>query len=135
MKIFDGAVSGSFREACIQGRFLLDDTENDNALKEASGFQTPKQLRSMFTAICAYCQPSHALHLWNYHKDAIIEDLLRNYSFEDAENDALHDLDTILRENGKSCVMLGLPQSHEQDVVNAEEHEQDPANFDQLING
>ena len=39
LKTVDGAVSGSFREVCIQERFLSDDTENDNALTEASGFQ------------------------------------------------------------------------------------------------
>ena len=50
----------------------------------------------MFATIYAHCQPSHALRLWNDHKDAIIEDPPRQYSLEDAENDALHDIDTIL---------------------------------------
>ena len=65
----------------------------------------------------------------------MIEDLLRHHSLEDAENIALHGIDSILRENGTSCATLGLPQPQGQDLATAEEPQQEPADFDQLNNG
>lgn len=96
LKTVNGAVTASFREACIQRRLFSDDTEYYNTLTEASTFQMPRQLRSMFATICALCEPSDAFRLWNDCKEAMIEDLLRHHSLEDAENIALHGIDSIL---------------------------------------
>ena len=60
LKTVNDAVAASFREACIQWRLLSDDTEYHNTLTEASAFQMPRQLRSMFATICAFCEPSDA---------------------------------------------------------------------------
>ena len=85
---------------------LADDTEYDEALTEASQFQMPKQLRSMFATICAYCQLSNPMQLWITHTEAMIEDFVRNHSNDFA---ALHDIDKLLQEKGSSCAILGLP--------------------------
>ena len=70
LKTVSGEVASTFREACIQMHLLADDTEYDEALTEASQFQMPKQLRSMFATICAYCQLSNPMQLWITHTEA-----------------------------------------------------------------
>ena len=79
LRTIDGELSESFRTACIQLHLLADDTEYANAMHEASQFQMPRQLRSMFATICAYCQLSDPVSLWNNYEEAMIEDLYRNH--------------------------------------------------------
>ena len=61
LKMVDGILVDSFREACIKRHLLTDDNEYEDALAEASGFQMPRQFRYMFATICAYCHPSDPL--------------------------------------------------------------------------
>ena len=58
LKTVSGEVCLTFRDACIRRHLLTDDSEYNDALMEASQFQMPRQLRSMFATICTYCQPS-----------------------------------------------------------------------------
>jgi len=60
----------------------------------------------MFATICVHCQPSDPQQLWTTHQDALIEDFARNHNHDAA---VLHDIDRVLRENGSSCVAIGLP--------------------------
>ena len=54
LKMIEGTIAVSFREACIRNHLLTDDSEYIDALTEASGFQMPRQLRNMFatTYLC-----------------------------------------------------------------------------------
>jgi hypothetical protein len=44
-----------------------------------------------------------------YLQEALIEDFARNHDHDAAVNQALHDIDRVLRENGSSCATIGLP--------------------------
>ena len=79
LRTVNGGVCDTFRDACIQRHLLADDSEYNTAMTEASGFQMPRQLRSMFATICAYCQPSNPQQLWTTHQEALIEDFARNH--------------------------------------------------------
>ena len=109
LRTVNGVVCGTFREACIQRHLLADDGEYNIAMTEASGFQMPRQLRSMFATICIYCQPSDPQLLWTTHQEALIEDFARNHDHEAAVNQVLHDINRVLCENGSSCAAIGLP--------------------------
>lgn len=109
LRTVNGELLESFRDACIQLHLLADDTEYANAMNEASQFQMPRQLRNMFATICAYCQLADPVSLWNDYEEAMTEDLSLNHPREEAVNLALHEVESILRENGTSCFALGLP--------------------------
>lgn len=112
LRTVNGVACGTFREACIQKHLLADDSEYNTAMNEASNFQMPRQLRSMFATICVYCQPSDPQQLWTTHQNALIEDFARNHDHDVAVNQAIHDIDRVLRENGSSCAAMGLPSPH-----------------------
>ena len=101
MRTVNGVVCATFRDACLQKHLLADDAEYDEAILEASHFQMPKQLRSMFATICIHCLPSDPLMLWTSHQEALIEDFVRTYDCEEAVNQALHDIERILQKNGR----------------------------------
>ena len=109
LKMFDGTLADSYREACIKRHLLTDDIEYEDALSEASGFQMPRQFRYMFATICAYCHPSDPLSIWNNFKEFMIEDLLINHNSDVAINIALNEINSILYENGTNCERIGLP--------------------------
>ena len=113
LKTVNGVVCASFQDACIQSHLLTDDNEYSESIAEASNFQMPKQLRSMFITIGIYCQPSDPLLLWTTHKDALIEDFAATtHNCEVAENKDLHELERIFHENSSSCATIGLPSPH-----------------------
>ena len=109
LQTVEGELCPTFREACIRRHLLVDDNEYDQAMAEASQFQMPSQLRSMFVTICVYCEPSDPLQLWITHQDALTEDYTRTLDQDMAMNNALHDIERVLRENGSSCAAIGLP--------------------------
>ena len=47
------------------------------------------------------------MHLWDYHKEVVIEDLLQDHPYNAAINIALYEIDSILKEIGISCATLG----------------------------
>ena len=134
LKTVSGEVCLTFRDACIRRHLLTDDSEYNDALMEASQFQMPRQLRSMFATICTYCQPSDPITLWTTHTDALIEDFARHHTHEAAVNQALHDINRLLQENGLSCASIGLPlpQGEFNDVHVSTDLSEPPPSFDDL---
>ena len=51
-------VPPKFKEACILQNLQQDDTEWQRTKEEASAFQMPVQIRSLFATICTFCEPS-----------------------------------------------------------------------------
>ncbi|KAF9613509.1 hypothetical protein IFM89_008356 [Coptis chinensis] len=58
---------------------LDDDSEWDDALKEASGFQSPKALCELFVTLMLKCEISFPEKLWKKHHHALVEDILYRY--------------------------------------------------------
>ena len=100
----------TFKEACLAKGLLTDDTEWDNAMAEGVSFQMPYQLRVLFATICALCEPTSPVELWQRYQESMTEDYNRNHSQEVALNLALFDIQNVLRQHGKSCTDIGLPQ-------------------------
>ena len=112
LKLVNGHMCQTFKEACVLRHLLDDDTEWDNTLREASMFQMPRQLRSLFATICVYCAPTNPRELWDSHKEAMLEDVVHAHpgiSVEEAEQVALRHVQSIL-EPDMSCAELGLPE-------------------------
>ena len=110
LRTIDGEVLSNFREACIRLHLLADYTEYHQAMVEASAFQMPRQLQQMFATICIYCQPTDPLQLWNNHQAALTEDYARDHTQEYAANQALHEINIALQENGSNCTQIGIPE-------------------------
>ncbi|XP_063800227.1 uncharacterized protein LOC134968624 [Pseudophryne corroboree] len=53
--------------------------------------------------------PAQPLKLWENHKIDLTVDLMQHNSENIAQNNALHDINTILQQHGLSCSVLGLP--------------------------
>jgi hypothetical protein len=111
----EGETVHTFKEACILRHLLSDDREWHHALQEASHFQMPAQLRSLFATICLHCEPTNAMQLWEDHKEAMTEDIIHSQqiSVQAAEQQALRDIDAILGQSGMSCSDFGLPNIEE----------------------
>jgi len=109
LQIVNGVNFGSFEEAAKQNHLLLDDTEWNHALFEASTFQMPAQLRSMFAYICIFCCPSSPITLWEKFKSYFSEDFTRTFPTTLAESYALKDIHEILSLHGKTLEDFNLP--------------------------
>ena len=97
-----GVRQPSFKEACVLRNLLVDDTEWDKTLAEASSIKMPSQVRTLFAMICAQCEPMNPHALWLSHKDAMTEDYMHfhHLSAPAAEQVALSDIETLLQEFG-----------------------------------
>ena len=102
-------VAGTFQEACRLRNLLEDDSEWDNCMAEAAGFQMPSELRQLFATICVFCQPTNPLQLWLDHKSAMMEDFVTNHDAQQAENLALLKIQTLLAVHGSTCTEHRLP--------------------------
>ena len=107
----NGHIAPTFKEACKLLNLLIDDTEWDNTLTEASAFQMPSRLRSLFATICLHCSPADPMQLWITHKDALMQDYvqLHHLSNENAENAALQDIEHFFMHAGATSSDFGLP--------------------------
>ena len=68
----------TFKEAAQKRGLLQDDTAWDNLLSEAATSQMGAQLRQLFATILVYNQPTEPEKLWNKHREALCDDLLRD---------------------------------------------------------
>lgn len=108
LRLYNGVPYDSFKEYAIARGLLHDDAEWHRCLEEMQHSQMPKQLRDLFAYICCFCEPTSPLTLWVTFKDKFIEDF-RDMSVEEAENEALKQINSILKENGLDCAILHLP--------------------------
>ncbi len=113
LRRFNGYFAPTFKEACLLRSLLQDDTEWHRTMEEASTFQMPAQIRSLFATICTFCDPSDPVELWNTFKPHMIEDYLLHHQVtqDSAEIMALAEINRILEQHGQSCSSLGLPFS------------------------
>src|ERR1700733_1408081 len=85
----------------------------------------PKQIREMFAYICCFCNPLEPLKLWQDHNNDFILDYLRTDNEDTAKNKALHNIESVLKQHGLSCTMIGLPapkgNASETPIFNQEE--------------
>ncbi|XP_028760801.1 uncharacterized protein LOC114719456 [Neltuma alba] len=111
--IVDGIVYTTFKDACFAYGLLDDDNEYIAAIKEASVWATRTSLRKLFVSMLLSCSLQHPDYVWRETSKFISEDMLYfprddptftglNISLDDKEQAALKDIDSLLRQNGKS---------------------------------
>lgn len=109
VRTYNGVVYDTFAEACHSRGIASNDNEWRECLNEAKQFNTPKQLRHLFSIICALNVPANVLALWDEFKTYLSEDFLRDYSDDISFNRALLEIEDILISHNVSCEALGLP--------------------------
>lgn len=123
LRTVNGEMMETFKEACIHRHLLIDDREWDLAMREASEQQMPSQVRSTFAIICIYCMPANARHLWEAHKEAMLEDFanIHHLPVEAAEQRALFHIESILEQHGMTCSDFDLPHVADPDILGQHE--------------
>nr|CDJ90379.1 uncharacterized protein LOC100903664 [Haemonchus contortus] len=77
LKTVDGVLHDTFKDAAKALGLMNDDTHYDSCLSEASGFQMPAQLRSLFSSLLCFCSITEPVVLWDKFKRALAEDHIR----------------------------------------------------------
>jgi hypothetical protein len=117
LRTVNGIVHDSFKEACAALGLLETDDEYHKCLEEAATLQTGRQLRHLFAMILLECTPTSPLQLWSAHAHNLSDDCewrlkqkhVANPTDEQVLSLALHDLNEILQQSGKSLQDFGLP--------------------------
>jgi len=101
LKLYDNHLFDTFEESCRARGLLIDDTEWDNTLNEATIFASPIQIRNLFTTILGSCDPSDPIELWETYKTSMCEDFMFNHNLTNriAEQYALRSIDSSLLHN------------------------------------
>ncbi|XP_063794712.1 LOW QUALITY PROTEIN: uncharacterized protein LOC134949961 [Pseudophryne corroboree] len=119
----------TFKAAAFARGLLASDDEWHHCLTDEAIYLMPKQLREMFSYICCFCQPTQPLQLWEDHLLNLTLDFMQHNSANIAQNKALHQINTILKQHGFSCTVLGLPipqgQPPPEDLYNLTEESQE----------
>jgi len=125
LRKIDGTMYATFREACMTLGLVADNSEWDNALNEASTWETGVQLGSMFCSLLMYNEVGQPELLWDKHWDGLSDDLERRlqcehqtseltFSIDQRKNICSYELELIIRKNGrtlKDCPSMALPSS------------------------
>ena len=110
----------TFTEACKELGLLEDDTQWNEAMKEAALFKSPRQLRDLFSVLISNCELSDPYSLWIEYRDSLTEDILHiarlsNPLLEVQFSEDMYNKTLILLEDkiesliGKTLEVFGLP--------------------------
>ena len=109
VRTVDGVVCVNNKDACYRRGLLQDNREWDITLREASIFQSGRQLRSLFATILVFCEVVDPLVLWESHCQSLLEDIAHrsqvnglNLPDEEIKCIALREIDRALQQHGKS---------------------------------
>lgn len=109
VRTYNGILYDTFVEACQARGIASNDNEWRECLNEAKDFRSPKQMRELFSFICAINMPASAIDLWNEFKEHLSEDFLRDNDDEIAFNRSLLEIEEILNAHNLTCDTIGLP--------------------------
>ncbi|XP_065203965.1 uncharacterized protein LOC135834055 [Planococcus citri] len=109
LKKVDEVSLDTFQKAAYAKGLLSDVNEYEQAIVEAAGFKTGRDLRILFFNLIISGAPS--VILWEKFRDLLSEDFLDKFSnhSERAHNKSLCHIDSMLRKHGKSAEDVGLP--------------------------
>ena len=75
----DGVTHATFKDAAVALGLLVDDADWDSALEEASSFFSVLQIRHLHAIILEFEVVVNAKGVWEKHKEAMSEDIVRKY--------------------------------------------------------
>ena len=78
LRTMDGKILPTFCEATERRGLIEEDNTLNESLVEATGWMMPYALRRLFATILVFCEPSDVFGLWEKHKEAMLEDYMRN---------------------------------------------------------
>jgi primosomal protein N' len=113
LRMVDGHVCATFKEACQARGLLENDQEWAQALEEASHWATGRRLRDLFASVLLFNEVINLGELWHHFVDDLSDDLQARARRESGDRDltltteqlhniALHELEIILQRNGRS---------------------------------
>ncbi|XP_010230087.1 uncharacterized protein LOC104581332 [Brachypodium distachyon] len=116
LKIVNGRLCGTFREACEQLGLIEHDRSLDDCMTEAATFQMPCALRRLFATILVFCEAIEIRQLWDKHLSSMSEDYRRTQPNEaELEQMVLRDIRDLVQSMGKDIKSYGLPEIAETD--------------------
>ncbi|EUC56136.1 PIF1-like helicase, partial [Rhizoctonia solani AG-3 Rhs1AP] len=133
LRTFNGAVFGSFKEACIARGLLESDEEWAQCLAEAAQFKTGQQMRRLFVVILTACNPAQPDQLWARFREQICDDLKYKLSHEpwnrpDASDEDVFDfglylIEILVLETGSTMRDCNMPTCTQNwDQINQEQN-------------
>jgi hypothetical protein len=111
LRIFEGTLHPTFKDACIARGLLEDDSEWCQCLRGARHMATGYQLRHLFVTILHDCTPTDPRALWEKFADHICDDLARqltrpcireNPTPEEVRDYGLYLIEQLLSPSGKA---------------------------------
>ncbi|PIA38864.1 hypothetical protein AQUCO_02700218v1 [Aquilegia coerulea] len=109
LKIIQGIMHNTFKEAAEQMGLLERDSAAFDCLAEATISRMPSALRGLFASILVFYNPAGVRHLWDKFYQYMIEDYPSSSTSVHAANSLLMDLDSILSMHDKSISDYDLP--------------------------
>ena len=110
---YNGQQYNTFQEAAKARGLVDDENEYNEAIAEASTFQTGNGLRQLF--VCLITSGAPAKVLWEDFKELLAEDVLdRMQDREKAFNAALCSIERKLQMHGKCLKDVGLPEARDE---------------------
>ncbi|KAJ9558517.1 hypothetical protein OSB04_013131 [Centaurea solstitialis] len=110
LRTVNGLLHPTFRKAALERGLIENDNDLSQCLAEASVFQFPSALRSLFATILIYCEPGDVRKLWDEHYDSLSEDYMRQYDNVQRVKDlVLTDITVFLQSMNKDLHDFDLP--------------------------
>jgi hypothetical protein len=111
LRIVDGRVHDTFKDACIAMGLITYDNEWDHALEEAGVWALGRQLRDMFASMLVFCEVTNPRQLWDAHWEFLSDDIEAMTRCERADptitlpedvlkDRGLYEIDHVLMRNG-----------------------------------
>ncbi|XP_053134124.1 LOW QUALITY PROTEIN: uncharacterized protein LOC128337304 [Hemicordylus capensis] len=117
LRTVHGVLYDSYLETCRAHGLLEGDKNWHETLTEAEQSQMLHSLRMLFAIIGAFGEAEDVAELWNQHKHAMCEDLVRKYSESTDPQYALAEIETQLKTYGMTLKNMNLPVLHLPDAI------------------
>ena len=112
LRTVDGILMDSFHKACQKLGLLEDDSEVENAMREAASVRFGDQFISFFGSLLELCRPGDPFELWNTFKEDLLHHSVHvlKLNKDVAENIVLLNLKNQLSRSGCSLKEFNLPE-------------------------
>ncbi|XP_043710377.1 uncharacterized protein LOC122659313 [Telopea speciosissima] len=101
----------TFKEAAQKQGLLKSDNAISECLEDSTGFNMPIIVRKLFAMILVYCEPGDVKKLWDYHFEALSEDIQKRTGGSEYHTmETIRSVNSFLQSMGKSVKDYDLSQ-------------------------